>query len=211
MILEGFGVGPLQGNCYIIGCEETREAAVVDPGDEAQRILQRLKKQNLNCRYIILTHGHVDHIGAVGEVREATKAQVLIHTKDAKMLTSASHNLSFMTGPSLKFKEAERLLEDGDTIRIGKLTVDVIHTPGHTPGGISLKVGNYIISGDTLFESSVGRSDFPGGSHQQLINSIKQKLLVFPPQTIVLPGHGPATTIGRESKYNPFLTGGWGW
>jgi glyoxylase-like metal-dependent hydrolase (beta-lactamase superfamily II) len=209
LILEGFEAGPLMANCYIIGCEETKEAAVVDPGAESQRILQRLKKLNLNCQYIILTHGHADHIGALGKVSEATGAQVLIHTRDAKMIINPSHNLSYMTGSILKFKDANRLLEDGDTVHIGKIAVEVIHTPGHTPGGISLKVGDNIITGDTLFAGSVGRSDFPGGSHQVLINSIKKRLLVFPPQTIVLPGHGPASTIGQESKYNPFLTGEW--
>lgn len=210
LILEGFQVGPLMSNCYIIGCEETKEAAVVDPGAESQRILQRLKKLGLNCRYVILTHGHADHIGALGQVSEATGAQVLIHTKDAKMITSPSHNLSYMTGSALEFKNADRLLEDGDTVQVGKITVEVIHTPGHTPGGISLKAGDNILTGDTLFAGSVGRSDFPGGSHRMLINSIKEKLLVFPPQTKVLPGHGPASTIGEESKYNPFLTGVWG-
>lgn len=209
MILEGFPVGSLEANCYIIGCEETREAAVVDPGGDVERILQALQRNNLKCRYIILTHGHADHIAGLGRLQEATKAQVLIHAADAKMLTNPAKNFSFFTGSFLKFKEADRLLQGGETIPVGRVIIEVIHTPGHTPGGITLKVGDNLLTGDTLFAGSVGRSDFPGGNHRQLINSIKEKLLIYPPETKVLPGHGPASTIGEESRYNPFLTGEW--
>lgn len=205
MILEGFGVGPMDANCYIIGCDKTKVAAVVDPGAEGGRILNRLKSLGLTCKYIILTHGHVDHIAALKEVREATGAQVLIHTQDAGMLTNPGLNLSMFMGSALKFKEAERLLEDGDKVQVGEVIVEVIHTPGHTPGGISLKVGQDLITGDTLFQGSVGRSDFPGGNHNVLINSIKTKLMVYPDETKVYPGHGPASTIGAEKRYNPFL------
>lgn len=205
MILEGFGVGPMDANCYIIGCDKTKVAAVVDPGAEGGRILNRLKSLGLTCKYIILTHGHVDHIAALKEVREATGAQVLIHTQDAGMLTNPGLNLSMFMGSALKFKEAERLLEDGNKVQVGEVIVEVIHTPGHTPGGISLKVGQDLITGDTLFQGSVGRSDFPGGNHNVLINSIKTKLMVYPDETKVYPGHGPASTIGAEKRYNPFL------
>jgi len=209
LILEGFPVGALEANCYLIGCEETREAAVVDPGGNVERILRALQRHHLNCRFIILTHGHADHIGGLGKLQKATGAQVLIHAKDAKMLTNPVGNLSLLTGSYLKFKAADRLLQDGDIIKIGKVSVKVIHTPGHTPGGITLEAGNNLLTGDTLFAGSVGRSDFSGGNHRQLINSIKERLLVYPPETKVLPGHGPASTIGEESKYNPFLTGEW--
>lgn len=205
MIFEGFGVGPMDSNCYIIGCQQTKMAAVVDPGAEGGRILERLKKLGLTCQYIILTHGHVDHIGALNEVRQGTGAKVLIHKQDAGMLTNPALNLSMFMGSLLKCKAADRLLEDGEKLELGNLTLEVLHTPGHAPGGISLKVGDDLITGDTLFAGSVGRSDFPGGNHNVMINSIKTKLLPFPNSTRVFPGHGPSSTIGDEKQSNPFL------
>ncbi|MEW5953988.1 MAG: MBL fold metallo-hydrolase [Bacillota bacterium] len=205
MILEGLAVGGMGSNCYIIGCDQTKEAAVVDPGAEGRRILDRLGRLGLKCTKIILTHGHVDHIGALREVLEATGAEVLIHELDGDMLTSPSKNLSMFMGALLKFKGADRLLKDGDNIQVGTVNLEVIHTPGHTPGGICLKVGDDLLTGDTLFAGSIGRSDFPGGNHNQLINSIKTKLLDFPGKTRVFPGHGPASTIDEEKRFNPFL------
>jgi len=205
LIIETLPVGNLEANCYIIGCEETGQAAVVDPGDEAGRILDRLAKGGLKVAAVVLTHGHADHIGAVGELKKATGAPVMIHAQDGEMLTNPARNLSAWLGEQLSFKPADRLLEDGDTIQVGTVTLEVIHTPGHTPGGICLRAGKDLFTGDTLFARSIGRSDFPGGSHTTLIKSIKSKLLALPEDTKIYPGHGPTSTIGEEKRHNPFL------
>lgn len=204
MIFTGLEVGPLGTNCYIIGCEETGLGAVIDPGDEDARILEQLQQLKLKCQYIILTHGHVDHIGALGEVHAATGASVCIHEADAERLVNPTRH-SLLQISYLKPKTADQIIRDGDKIQVGKITLEVIHTPGHTPGGVCLKTGDILFTGDTLFAGSVGRSDFPGGNHNQLINSIITKLLAFPDSTKVYPGHGPASTIGAEKKFNPFL------
>ncbi|MDA8211976.1 MAG: MBL fold metallo-hydrolase [Clostridia bacterium] len=205
MIFDWMPVGQMGANCYIIGCEQTKEGAVIDPGEEGRRIVAKAKELGLNIKSIILTHGHIDHIMAVDAVKEATGAQILIHREDAPMLVDGKKNLSYFMGSLKNYSAADVLLKDGDTIKVGNLELKVLHTPGHTPGGICLVVEGKIISGDTLFEGSVGRSDFPGGSHDTLIASIKNKLMAYPDETKVYPGHGPSTTIGFERVNNPFL------
>lgn len=205
MIFKCIPVGSIEANCYIIGCPETRLAVVVDSGDEGRRILSHVQKHGLRVLYIINTHGHLDHIGANGAVKEATGAQILIHSGDAPMLTDPALNFSKFMGHPIAGPPADRLVQDGDVLQVGTLRLNVIHTPGHTPGGICLLIGDHLITGDTLFAGSIGRTDFPGGSHETLIESIKEKLLILPDETRVYPGHGPESTIGEEREGNPFL------
>lgn len=206
MILKRVEVSSMAVNCYIVGCEETKEAAVIDPGGNAKGILKALEDGGMKAIYIINTHGHIDHIAANRTIKEATGARVLIHEADAKMLVNSVSNFSFMMGQQVTSPPADQYINEGDIIKIGTtVELQVIHTPGHSLGGICLKTGNIIFSGDALFYGSIGRTDFPGGSYQQLITNIKEKLLCYDDEVVVYPGHGPATTIGFERKRNPFL------
>lgn len=198
-------VGNLGTNCYIVYCLQTLAAAVIDPGGNASEILTMLRRENLKVEYIINTHGHADHIQANAPIKKETGAAILIHRDDAEMLTSANKNLSAFIGGGITSQPADRLLADGDTISLGAIEFTVLHTPGHTPGGICLKTDNILFSGDTLFAESIGRTDFPGGSYRDLITSVQTKLMGMDDDTKVLPGHGPETTIGWERKYNPFI------
>ncbi|SHJ51015.1 MBL fold metallo-hydrolase [Paramaledivibacter caminithermalis] len=205
MYLERIPAGIYAANCYLMACEKTSKAAVIDPGGDADYILKKINKNVLEVEYIILTHGHGDHIGGVQEIKEKTGAKVLIHRDDDYLLKSAEKNLSkIMSGPDVAFK-ADQLLKDGDIIKLGELELKIIHTPGHTPGGICIKVEDILITGDTLFANSIGRTDFEGGSFEKIIRSIKNKLLIYDDSTKVLPGHGPESTIGKERVSNPFL------
>lgn len=206
MILKRLEVGGFMSNCYIVGCQETKEAVVIDPGAEPEVILAALEEADLKVKYIINTHGHIDHIGAVKEVREATGAPVIIHKEDASLFENDHENLSMFVGTQLILAPAEKVVEEGDTITFGSdYTMKVIHTPGHTRGGMSLHMDSVVFTGDTLFAASIGRSDLPGGNHRQLISAIKEKLFPLGDDTVVYPGHGPESTIGREKKVNPFL------
>lgn len=191
MIIKRFAVGWLSTNCYVVGCEGTKEAVVIDPGLEsdkqAQEILDFVKEKDLHIKYIINTHGHSDHTAGNIILKEATGAPILIHERDASCV------------------HADRKLRDGDVIQIGCLKLVVLHTPGHTKGGISLLVDNVVFTGDTLFSGAIGRTDFPGGSYQELIQSIRNKLLPLPDAVEVYPGHESPTTLGKEKKTNPFL------
>jgi len=210
MILKRLVVGPFASNCYIVGSELTKEGVIIDPGDEAGQILKGIKDSQIDIKLILLTHGHIDHIGAVNEVKEATGAEVAIHTDDAKSISGQEGRLISMLVSGLSYPappSPDRLLKGGDSIDIGDLNFLVLHTPGHTPGGICLLGNGVVFTGDTLFNYGVGRTDLPGGSHSQLMNSLHTKLMVLPDETIVYPGHGPETTIGAERRGNPYLRG----
>lgn len=195
-------------NCYLVACEETGEAAVIDPGGEAERILKAVAERQLKVRYIINTHGHIDHVGANGRVKEATGAQILIHAADAPYLLDERRNLLlYLPEARGSLAPADRTLEEGEVISLGTtVRLTVLHTPGHTPGGICLVGDGLIFTGDTLFAGSIGRTDLPGGSYAELLRSIREKLLVYPDETIIYPGHGPSSTLGAERATNPFLT-----
>ena len=205
MFLQQLQVGPLETNCYIIADEKSKIAAIIDPGENAKQIINAVNEAELKVKYIFLTHGHSDHIAALEEIKEATGAKIVIHELDAHMLTSAESNLSFLLGERFTQPSADIKLKGSEEFRLGDLFLEIIHTPGHTPGGICLKTGNIIFSGDTLFAGSIGRTDFPGGSYKTLINSIKEKLMCFDDDVVVYPGHMQPTTIGFERKHNPFL------
>ncbi|MFH1860260.1 MAG: MBL fold metallo-hydrolase, partial [bacterium] len=186
-------VGELRANCYIIAQENSRECVIIDPGEDGEKILQFLKKKGLNPVYIINTHGHIDHIGANLFIAEQTGAKILIHQNDAKMLHDPILNLSSFVNSSVTSKQADYILEDGEILEVSGITIEILHTPGHTKGGICLKIHNCIFTGDTLFAGGVGRTDFPNGSHETLIKSINKKLMALDDETIVYPGHGESS------------------
>ncbi len=198
-------VGSLGTNCYIAYCENTKKAVIIDPGGDAAKILAAVAREGLSVVAIINTHGHADHVLANVKVQDATGAPLWIHSADADMLGSGSRNLSAFLGGATSCGKADRLLSDGEILPVGDFSLTVLHTPGHTPGGISLLTGKTVFVGDTLFAESIGRTDFPGGSYSQLIHSIKEKLMVLDDEVKAYPGHGPATTIGWERRQNPFI------
>ncbi len=209
MVVETFVVGPLQTNCYLIGCPVTKEAVLVDPGAEAKFIEDTLKQGGWQLKKILLTHGHGDHIGASEPLRQATGAELHIHEADAEMLQDPQHNLTEFMGSPFKVARADKTLQEKDTICFGQdISLEILHTPGHTQGSVCFWGGGKLFSGDTLFAGSVGRTDFPGGSYAQIISSLNEKLLPLPDDTDVYPGHGPETRIGIEKHSNPYFQQG---
>ncbi|MDM8516369.1 MBL fold metallo-hydrolase [Desulfobacterales bacterium HSG16] len=207
MIIKEMPVGPIMANCYIVGCEETKEAAVIDPGDDADQILMGLAELGLTVKYIINTHGHFDHVGANRRMKDATGAPILIHAGDSPMLSQLSTAAATFGLSSENSPEPDRTIDDGDTISFGNIEFKVIHTPGHSPGGVSLFADGNVFVGDTLFAGSIGRTDLPGGDYQTLIDSIRNKLFPLGDKVEVYCGHGPKTSIGREKQGNPFVGG----
>lgn len=205
MIVKDLTVGPIMANCFILGCEETKEAAVIDPGDEADRILMTLAESALTAKYIINTHGHFDHVSANKRLKEVTNADILIHPLDAPMLNQLAAAASAWGFSSEDSPPPDRLLEDGDVVMVGNIELSVLHTPGHTPGGISLSTDGAVFVGDTLFAGSIGRTDFPGGDFDTLKSSIQNKLYTLNDDVVVYPGHMGTTNIGQEKRTNPFV------
>jgi len=201
MFLKTIVVGYYGVNCYIAGRKEKGEVVIIDPGADFSKIKSVLDEYKLKPVAVLNTHGHFDHIGA----NDKFNLDVYVHSADKEMLTDPQSNLSIFFGKPLKVNANIKILQDKDTVALAGMDFEVLHTPGHTPGGVCLRVENLLFSGDTLFSGSVGRTDFPGASHEQLINSIKNKILTLPDETVVYPGHGAPTTIEIERKENTSL------
>ena len=212
MIVKVLPVGPLRCNCVILGDPESHAAIVVDPGDEVDVVLDVLQRADLRCSLILNTHTHLDHVGGNHALREATGARLMLHEADLPLYDNLRLQAEWMGDPSAVPARCpvDQQVHQGDRIGEGVLAAEVLHTPGHTPGSLCLHLDQpapLLLSGDTLFAGSIGRTDLWGGSHQQEIESIRKRLLCLDDRTRVIPGHGPETTIGRERRSNPFLAG----
>ena len=208
MSVETLQLGPVGTNCFIVGDEVTGRAAVVDPGDDAARVLAALRRLGLTAELIVLTHAHFDHVGGVRGLKEATGAQVAVGEVEAPFLEAAAAHAAAMFGIRIEPPPApDRLLREGDAVMLGGRSYRVVHTPGHSPGHICLLGDGNAFVGDVVFQGSIGRTDLPGGDHDTLLRSIARHLLPLPDDTVLYNGHGPATTVGRERRTNPFLVG----
>lgn len=209
MIHEILPVGMLQCNCSILGDEATREAIVVDPGDDIEEIQAILKRHGLRVKYIVITHAHIDHIGGAKKLKDLTGAPLYLNEQDVDLYRILGEQAAFIGMPPPPTTNVDVFLREGEEVRCGAIRASVIHTPGHTPGSVCLLVPDgadtKLIAGDTLFRESVGRTDLWGGSSRNLMISLKEKLLPLDDQIVVVPGHGPLTTIGHEREFNPFL------
>lgn len=204
MTLSVYPAGVFQANCYIIGDEKSGLGVIIDPGGDAEGILRQCESMKLDIKFIILTHGHGDHVGAVHDIKAATDAKILMNKSDEYLVMGGNKALMPILSGTKQF-EVDEYINEGDILEAGKLKISVIKTPGHTPGGVTLKIDDTLFTGDTLFKGSIGRTDFEFGSYEEIIDSINNKLMVYNDNTKVYPGHGPSTTIGYERKFNPFI------
>ena len=205
MIIKNIVVGPLEVNCYILGCEETKEAAIIDPGDNADEIIKIIEREGLKPKYIINTHAHFDHIGGVKEIQDYFKIDFILHKEDLFLIENASEQAAAFGLKPISKPEVNRYINNDEKMSLGNNSITVIHTPGHSPGCVCYYLDNNLFVGDTLFAGSIGRTDLPGGSYETLISSVKEKLFPLGDSTVVYPGHGPSTTIQSEKEHNPFL------
>jgi glyoxylase-like metal-dependent hydrolase (beta-lactamase superfamily II) len=212
MEVDSLVLGLYETNCYVLRKDSAvSECLIIDTGLDPNGMLEYLTAKKLQPAAVVLTHGHSDHIGGVEGIKSKyTETKIYVHQADESMLTDAHKNLSLITGCTIDCPKADVLLKDGDIVDEAQIKLTVLHTPGHSPGGISLyfQDNQILFSGDTLFADSIGRTDFPGGDMQQLVRSIRERLFVLPGSTVVYPGHGPQTSIGHEKKYNPFVKNG---
>lgn len=205
MIVEMLTVGELGTNCFIVVCEETRKAVIIDPGGEARLILNAAKRLQADVQYIVNTHGHFDHTLADDEIKKATGAKLAIHPLEAPVLKSSLQGMATWLRIKLPESQPDLYLNEGDELKVGNIAFKVLHTPGHSPGHITLLTDGKAFVGDCLFYQGIGRTDLPGGSYEQLMESIRNKLLSLGDDTVVYPGHGPITTVGQERRHNPWL------
>lgn len=205
MIIKHFTAGGYETNNYLLVCEETLEAVLIDAGGNFGKTMKLIEENNANLKLILHTHGHFDHIGGDSAIQKVTEAKVFIHKEDEFFMQVLEQQLILHGMPPVKPPEVNGFLEDGQEIEFGKIKLKVIHTPGHSPGGVCFLTGKSLFSGDTLFANSIGRHDLPRGSLEALINSIKNKLFTLDDDITVYPGHGSFTTIGHEKTHNPFF------
>ena len=207
MVFRALQIMPYATNCYIVASDKTRDGMVIDPAGDSERILNSISELNIKVVIIVVTHAHPDHIAAIAQVKQATGASFALHASEARLFSGHDSGWFSWFGPAFKAPPPpDRLLEDGDSIELGDVSFRVLHTPGHSVGGICLAGYGVVFSGDTLFNNGIGRTDGPGGDYNLLVSGIRSRLLTLPDDTVVLPGHGPKTTIGWEKQRNPFLS-----
>jgi len=212
MIHEILPVGPLACNCSVIGDEGTREAMVIDPGDDVEKVMAIVRRHGLTVKQIVVTHGHVDHVGGAMKLKRLTGAPILLNQNDYDLLKTADQVAAWLGMAPPGAIQVDQSLADGDVVRAGSLSASVMHTPGHTEGSVCLYFApeQKLIGGDTLFAGSIGRTDLPGGNFRKIMASLKGPVMSLPDDTVVVPGHGPLTTIGEERETNPFILGRYG-